>query len=133
MAGTFDFVPNSHVAEEIAPEEKQATSMNGWDFTAKPNVPYRARFRLTLSGMRWYKNAADNALDVTTNPTENAGRLRNFYLQNRTWDTFTYNHEFLGPITVRFAEPVNIPKAMANSFGLIPDFEVMLLHHNPSF
>lgn len=131
MSGTFDFVPNSHVAEEIPPEERNVTSMNGWDFTAKPSVPYRAKFKLTLSGMRWRMSGA--ALDVTTDPTTNAGRLLNFYKTNRTWDSFTYNHEYLGAITCRFADAVAIPKAFQNSNGLIPEFEVVLVHHNPGY
>ncbi|AGH48894.1 hypothetical protein G432_05835 [Sphingomonas sp. MM-1] len=60
----------------------------------------------------------------------NAGQLLNFYKQNRMWDTFTYHHEYLGPLTVRFAEPVNIPKAIGNSNGLIQNFGVILIHHN---
>lgn len=133
MAGTFDFAPNSHVAEEIAPEEQPVTSMNGWDFVSRPRTPYRAKFRLTLSGMKWRLNAEGNALDVVTDPNTNAGRLLAFYKQHRMWGTFTYQHEYLGPLVVRFAEPVNIPKAIANSKGLIDSFEVMLVHHNPGY
>ncbi|WP_144061999.1 hypothetical protein [Sphingomonas sp. MM-1] len=69
MSGTFDFAPESHVAEEIAPEEKGATSMNGWEFTSRPNIPYRAKFRLELGGMRWRLNPEGTALDVNTDPT----------------------------------------------------------------
>lgn len=133
MAGTFDFAPNSRVAEEIPPEEPNVVSFNGWDFTAKPAVPYRARFKLTLSGMRWILNPAGTALDVATDPTRNAGRLLNFYKANRTWDTFSFDHEYLGLITCRFGDPVLIPKALTNSNGLVPDFEISLIHHNPSF
>jgi hypothetical protein len=133
VAGTFDFAPNSHVAEELPPEEQDAVSMNGWEFTSKPNTPYRAKFKLTMSGMRWRKNTAGTALDVATDPTTNAGRLLNFYKANRKWDKFIYPHEYLGNITCRFAEPVQIPKAMPDSNGLIPDFEITLIHHNPSF
>ena len=129
----FDFCPNSHVAEELPPEETKVLSMNGWDYTAKPSVPYRAKFKLTLEGMFWYLNAGGSALDLTKNPTINAGRLRAFYLEHRTWKTFTYNHEFLGTITCRFAEPVTIPKSLPSAGGLISAFEVTLIHHNPSF
>jgi hypothetical protein len=131
VAGTFDFAPNSHVAEEIPPEEAAATSMNGWEFTAKPSTPYRRKFKLTISGMRWRMGGA--GLDVTTDPTMNAGRLLQFYQARRKWDTFTYNHEYLGTITCRFSEPLAIPKAIPNSNGLIPDFEVILIHHNPGY
>lgn len=133
MAGVFDFVPNTHVAEEIPPDEPTATTMNGWDFVAKPSVPYRRKFKVTLSGMRWYLNRAQNSLDVTKDSLNNAGRLLAFYQQNRKWDTFIYHHEYLGAITCRFNAPVTIPKAMPNSNGLVPDFEIELVHHNPGW
>lgn len=131
MAGSFNFCPDSHVAVEIPPEETSVVSFNGWDFRAKPGIPYRPRFRLRLGGMRWYLSGT--ALDVATNPTLNAGRLLNFYKSNRTWDTFSYQHEYLGLITCRFAEPVNIPEAEPNSNGLIKDFDTVLIHHNPGY
>lgn len=131
MAGRFDFAPLTHVAVEEAPQEKQAMNMNGWDFNAKPSEPYRRRFRITLSGMRWM--IAGERLDLDRDPQHNAGRLLEFYRDNRTWDHFTYAHEYLGEIQVRFAEPVNIPKAIPNSDGLIPDFDLTLIHHNPGY
>lgn len=131
MPGAFDFAPNSHLAVELPPEELGVVSFNGWDFTAKPSVPYRARFRLTLTGMRWYLSGG--ALDVTTNPTMNAGRLLNFYKTNRRFGTFTYAHEYLGTITCRFAESVQIPAAIPSSNGLIEVIELGLIHHNPGF
>jgi hypothetical protein len=133
VAGVFDFCPNTHVAEEIPPEEPSAVSMNGWDFVAKPSVPYRRKFKLTLGGMRWYLNAAGDALDLTTDPQHNAGRLLKMYQDNRKWDTFTYDHEYLGTITCRFDAPVSIPKAIQNSNGLVPDFDIQLVHHNPGW
>ena len=133
MAGVFDFAPNSHVAEEIPPEQGNAVSMNGWEFTSKPSVPYRRKFKLTVSGMRWIMNSTQDALDVATNPTLNAGRLLQFWQDNLMWDTFTYDHEYLGTITCRFAAPVSVPKAIPNSNGLVPDFDITLVHHNPGF
>lgn len=129
----FDFAPNSHVAEEIPPEEQDAMSMNGWEFTAKPSIPYRRKFRLVMSGMHWRMNKVQTGLDLANDPQTNAGRLMSFWLTHRKHTPFTYNHEYLGPITVRFADPVQIPKAIPNSAGLIPDFEVMLIHHNPGY
>lgn len=133
MSGVFDFAPNSHVAEEIPPEDPAVTSFNGWEFTSRPGVPYRAKFKLTISGMRWRLNTAGNALDVTTDPTMNAGRLLAFWKTNRRWDTFNYQHEYLGLIVCRFADAVSIPKALPDSNGLVPDFEVTLVHHNPGY
>jgi hypothetical protein len=129
----FDFAPNTHVAEEIPPEEATATSMNGWDFTAKPAVPYRRKFKLTMSGMRWFLNENGDGLDLLSDPKHNAGRLLQFYQDHRKWDSFEYHHEYLGQLTCRFDAPVSVPKALPNSNGLVPDFEIQLVHHNPSF
>lgn len=129
----FDFCSTSRVAEEIPPEEVRAASMNGWDYSAKPKVPYRATFKVTLYGMKWYLNSAGDALDVATDPTHNMGRLRSFYKDHRTWDSFLYNHEFLGQIRVRFEKPITFPAAKADSGGMLEPIEVTLIHHNPSF
>lgn len=129
MAGTFDFCPNSRVVEELAPEEPRVTDMNGWTFAPKAKTPYRPQFKVTLYGLYW--KLSNGALDITSNPTVNAGRLRAFYIQNRLHGTFTFQHEYLGSITCRFAKPVSIPAAEVNSNGLIPAFEVTLEWHNP--
>ena len=133
MSGTFDFAPNRHTPEELAPTETSAVSFRGWEFTSKPNTPYRPIYKLTLYGMRWYLNAAGTAFDLTTNPTFNAARLRKFYLDNRTWDSYAYTHQTLGAMTCRFATPVNIPLALPNSGGLIDKFEVMIIQSNPGY
>lgn len=133
MSGVFDFAPFTHVAEEIPPEEPDVVTMNGWDFTSRPSVPYKPKFKLTLGGMRWILNEQGTALDLTTDPQHNAGRLLDFYRKNRRFGTFHYTHEFYGTLLVRFAEPVQVPKAYPNSSGLIPDFDVMLVQHNPGY
>lgn len=133
MAGTWDFCPNSMVAQEIPPEPTKATSMNGWEFTSRPSVPYRRTFKVTISGLRWYLNEAGNSLDVTTDPTHNAGRLNNFYIDRQTWDTFTFPHEYLGNITCKFQSPLVIPPGIENSNGLVPAFELTLIHNNPGY
>jgi hypothetical protein len=130
----FDFVPNSHVAVEIAPDEQNVVSMNGWEFTSRPSTPYRRKFRLKMGGLYWRMNEAGTALDVLTDPTTNAGRLLNFYVAHRRWKSFTYQHEYLGLITCRFADGgLAIPEAILNSGGLVPEFELVLIHHNPSY
>lgn len=133
MSGTFDFCTTSRVVQELPPDETSAVSFNGWEFTSKPAIPYRRSFNVTLHGMRWYINSAGTGLDVTTNPGQNAGRLLNFYQSNRTWDVFTLNHEYLGPITCRFQQPLTIPPAIPNSGGAIGPFDVKLIHYNPGY
>lgn len=133
MAGTFDFCLGTRVVEEIPPEETTVVSFRGWDFTSRPNTPYRAKFRVMLYGLRWYLNGAGTAFDVTTDPTHNAGRLRDFYIANRQWDTFTFAHETLGNLTVRFTAPAVPPASLPRAGGLIAPFEVTLVHHNPGY
>ena len=131
MAGTFDFCTKSRVAVELAPDTGTAVDMNGWEFTSRPNVPYRRKFTVTLTGLRWYMG--NNVLDTASNPEYNAGRLLNFYRQNQMWDVFAYNHEYLGNILCRFASPLNIPKGLPDSQGKIDPLDVQLIHYNPAF
>jgi hypothetical protein len=130
---TFDFCNTSRVAVELPPEEPQVKSMNGWTFVAKPKVPYQRQFKVTLTGMKWILTASGNALDTTTTPTVNAGRLLDFYRFHRMWDSFLYQHEYLGIIRVRFAKPLQIPEGIQNAGGKIDAFEVELIEHNPSY
>lgn len=133
MSALFDFAPNSHVAEEIPPEQPEVRSLNGWDYTVKPAVPYRRKFSLKLSGMRWVLNEAGDGLECNIDPHNNAGRLLKFWQDHLNHTPFTYKHEYLGNLQVRFAGSVNIPKSIGNSGGLIPEFEITLVHHNPGY
>lgn len=132
MSGTFNFCPGSLVPETVAPEATQNTSMNGWAFTSKPKVPYQKKFRVTLYGLRWILNG-DGTYNTTASPTTNARLLEQFYQANGVWDNFIWVHPHLGSLPVRFAEPVNVPKATPNSNGLIEELEIMLIQHNPGF
>jgi hypothetical protein len=129
LAGTFDFAPASRVVTEVPPNEPTAMDFNGWQFTAKPKVPYRPSFKIMLYGIRWYMG--NNILDVTTNPSLNAGRLLNFYKTNRMHGIFAFNHEYLGSILGQFEKPVIIPPAQPNSKGLTEPFEVNVIQYNP--
>ena len=131
MAGTFDFCDTSRVIKETAPETPAGTDMNGWTFTSKPSVPYRRSFTVKLAGMRWY--VSGGALDITTNPKKNIGRLLKFYRDNQRWGVFDLNHEYLGNILCQFAAPVNPPEGLPDSDGLVETFEVQLLHYNPGY
>lgn len=133
MSGTFDFCTGSRVVTEIPPDEPGGTDMNGWMFTSKPKVPYRPSFTVKLYGLRWYLNSSGTALDVTTNPTNNAGRLREFYRTNRRFGVFAFNHEYLGSILCQFNKRVEIPAALPDSGGLIDNFEVELIQYNPAW
>jgi len=128
----FDFCPDTRVAETIAPEEPSIKDFNGWDYTPRPVVPYRRKFKILLGGLRWYFN--DNGtIDYLTNPSYNAGRLEKFYRDHRKWKEFGYEHEWMGSIELRFENPVSVPKAIPNSGGLIEELEIMTVHHNPTY
>lgn len=132
MSGTFNFCPNSLVPETLVPEDSTGTSMNGWFFASKPKVPYQRKFRVTLYGLRWYLNT-NGTYNTTASPTTNARLLEQFYQANGRWDNFAWAHPHLGTLQVRFAEPVNVPKAEPNSNGLIEELEVVLVEHNPAY
>lgn len=128
----FDFCPNTRVAEVIAPDEPSIKDFNGWDYTPKPVLPYRRKFKVTLEGLRWIFSDS-GTIDYATDPDHNAALLEQFYVDHRKWRAFNFSHEYLGTLEVRFENPLSIPKAMANSNGLIDPVEIMLIHHNPSF
>lgn len=130
---TFDFCNTSRVAEELPPQEQPTMSMNGWPFTSKPKVPYQREFKVTLDGLKWYLNVGGTALDETTDTTRNVGRLLRFYRDHRLWDSFLYNHEYLGIIRVRFSKPVTVPKAKGDTGGKLDSVEVNLVEHSPVF
>jgi hypothetical protein len=132
MAGTFDFCPASQVPEELPPEPLQGMSMNSWSFSAKPTVPYQAKWKVTLYGLQWYLQS-NGMFDAATDPTHNARRLELFYRARQTWDTFTWSHPHIGPLLVRFETPVIIPAGMTNSNGQVGPIDVTFVHHNPSY
>lgn len=128
----FNFCRKTRVAETIAPEETTIKDFNGWDYTPRPTLPYRRKFKVTLDGLRWYFNS-NGTIDYVTNPEYNAGVLESFYSAHRKHKPFNYQHEWLGLLELRFENPVNIPKAIPNSGGLIESFELMMIHHNPTY
>ena len=129
---TFDFCPNTRAAETIMPEEPTIRDFNGWDYTPTPVLPLRRRFKITLEGLRWYFN--DNGtIDLVTDPEHNAGVLEAFYMTHRKHKPFDYAHEWLGTLQLRFENPVSIPKALPNSNGLLDSFEIMTIHHDPTY
>jgi len=130
---TFNFCPNSMVPKILPPEPTSVVSMNGWQATSKPSIPYQKRFSVMLHGLRWYTNPTTGLFDVTTNPTLNARLLEVFYETHQTWDPFFWNHPHLGQMTCRFFSSVQVPPGKENSGGFIDAFEIQLIHHNPSF
>lgn len=132
MAGVFDFCPNSLVPETLPPEPMSGMSLNGWNFSAKPTVPYQKSFKVTLHGLNWYLNP-DGTFDRLKNRTYNARSLEEFYETHGTWANFSWFHPHLGNLQVRFKASVAIPAAIPNSGGLCNPLEITLVHHNARF
>jgi hypothetical protein len=129
----FDFAPNRMVVKNKAPTTSgKAMTMNGWTFTARPNIPYVRTFSVKLMGMTWYL-LANGLYDETTNPYFNARRLEKFYEGVQLWDNFDFPHPHLGTLKCRFFAPLDIPEAVPNSGGFIDGFEITLIQHNPGF
>lgn len=134
MADVFDFCPGRNVPETLPRDAPQSTmSMGGWQFSSRPTTPYQRKIKLTLHGLRWYLDDATGRYDYVTNEQFNARALERFYEARETWSPFTLKHQHFGDMTVRFAVPVTVPKALPDSGGLIAPFEVTFIHHNPGY
>lgn len=128
----FDFCPNSRVAETLAPDEMTIKDFNGWDYTPSPVLPYRRKFLITLEGLRWYFNS-NGTIDYVTDTAHNAGLLESFYTTHRKHKPWNFTHEWLGTLELRFEVPLNVPKALKDSGGLLGPLEITAIHHNPSY
>lgn len=128
----FDFCPDTLVPETIPPEPVVGVSMNGWEFSSKPAVPYRRKFKITLHGLTWYL-LPNGLYDEVTDPTHNARLLEKFYQAHEKWREFDWTHPHIGMLVVKFAAPVNVPAAIPNSGGLVSALEVTLIESNPGF
>jgi hypothetical protein len=129
---TFDFCPNSMVPKTVPPEPARGMGLNGWEFTSKPAVPYRRKFKITLGGLRWYLQS-NGLYDTTTNPTVNASRLEAFYKTHQNWLSFNYPHPHIGTIVCLFDGIVEVPAGIPNSGGLVELLEIGLIEYNPGF
>ena len=127
---TFAFCPNTLVPETIPPEPVAGVSMNGWEFSSRPAVPYRRKFKVTLHGLTWYLTSG-GLYDTVPDPGHNARRLEIFYQQHERWREFLWHHPHIGELAVKFAAPVNVPAGISNSGGLIAALEVQFIESQP--
>lgn len=133
MPETFNFSPFRNVPETIPPEPMSGLTMNGWQFSSKPNIPYQKRFRIKLYGLRWYTVVGTELYDETTNPNFNARLLELFYQRHQTWNPFIFPHQHIGNLTCRFTAPLMLPAAPQGANGWLEGVEINLIHHNPGY
>jgi hypothetical protein len=130
---TFNFCPNSLVPVTLPPDVQQGMSMNGWQFTGRPTVPYQKRFKVMLHGLRWYTHPNSGHFNPTANPTINARALEIFYEKHGVWSAFKWMHPHYGEQVVRFFNTVTVPEGIPDSGGLINPVEINLIQHNPGY
>jgi len=131
---TFNFCPESLVPITLPPDAASAMSLNGWQFTSRPTVPYQKSFQLSLYGLQWILDPVTGLYDSATDVTHNARALELFYEQHGIWAPFYWTHPHIGQLTVRFKSAVSVPEGDQNSGGLIgKPVTVNLIHHNPGF
>jgi len=129
----FNFCPDRLVPETIPPEPTAVTSMNGWEFSSRPTVPYRRKFKITLHGLQWYLNA-DGSYDEASNPQFNARKLELFYAAHQRWREFNWFHPHLGTLlAVKFSAPVTVPAGIPNSNGILNPLEITMIESNPGY
>jgi hypothetical protein len=106
------------------PENSQKIAFGrGYTFVSQPSGPPQRTFKLDLEGMRWHL-LNDGGYDLEANRPLNLGRLQAFYRDVELWKPFIWEHPIEGPLLVRFARPLSIPKQKKGGGGLVDVFEV---------
>lgn len=96
---------------------------NSYVFTAPPESPDQRKFNLTFPAMQYYV-PTPGTVDITTNPTRNAGTLEKFYTDHKLYATFIYPHPVYGDVNVKFNKPLKIPQPVAGGSGVLNPFDV---------
>lgn len=124
MPQTFDYP--YHSVEDRYPENSKTVQFgNSWEFASKPSGPPQIQFRLQFEGMFWIFDS-NNEVDRTTDPQINMAHLVDFYEAHQLYEKFTYPHPVRGDVTVRFAQPLIVPRTRLDSGGFTDPFEVVL-------
>ena len=119
---TFDF-PN-HMVEEKYPESgTRLTLGNSYTFATPPTAPDQRIFTLTFQTM-WRGLNGNGTVDVTSQPGNNMGALRDYYEDHKLYKTFQYQHPWLGLLNVRFNQPLQMPKGKPDGRGWSEGFTV---------
>lgn len=125
MHETFDNFMNHKREFEFLKNVQAIELGNGYSYVSKPISPLLKKFTLKFTGFRYYFNS-DGTPDSETNKSHNNFKtLLDFYETMNMCETFIYNDEIYGPLTVRFAEPLKDP-GTSGPFGAVNDFQVVL-------
>lgn len=120
----FDFP--YHTTEDRYPENSVIVQFGkSWEFASKPKGPPQVQFRLEFKHMWWFLDGNENVL-TDVNTQINIATLRQFYEAHELYEKFIYPHPARGDVTVRFAQPLVVPKSIENGNGATDPFEVVL-------
>lgn len=126
---SLDVFPFSmHTVTHTYPKGDSVKFGKGYEFNAKPLLPFQRTFHLYFSAMQWFFNA-DGSLDTTSNPSFNMGALVQFFEAHDYSQAFTYPHPIYGDITVKFAAGTafEIPKSLPGGSGVTEPLQVDLV------
>lgn len=121
---TFNFP--YHEFEDTYPETGGGMKFgNSYDFRFAPSAPPTKIFTLNMTGMRYIFSG--ESIDDTSVPQLNIRVLDAFFLKHQLHEKFIYPHPVRGDIVVRFMSPLEIPKVIRGSRGILPDFTIKLI------
>lgn len=116
-----------HRTRTAYPENGVRIKFGGnYTFATEPDAPDDRTFTLEMVGIQWFVDTND-AVDLSQEPTRNAGVLENFYKVHGLWKSFIYPHPTAGNVVVKFAKPLNLPYGIFNGNGVCEDFELELV------
>ena len=125
MAANFDNFMNHKREFEYISNVVSIQLGSGYSYTSKPISPQLKKFKLNFTGFRYYFNA-DGTIDYETNKSKNnIGTLCQFYEEMNMYTTFLYNDPQFGTVSVRFTEPMKVPKTVGDR-GVVEDFSITL-------
>jgi hypothetical protein len=113
---TFSFP--YHTPTHTYPRGDAVQFGRGYQFNAKPQLPFQRTFRLHFNAMKWFLNT-DGTVDRTTHPEYNMQCLLDFFEAHDTSQAFIYPHPIYGNLTVKFSsdQQVEVPATIESSTG----------------
>lgn len=124
---TEQFIWNKHrYSTEYADSGFRMELGRSYQFSSEPDGPDQRIFTLYFETMKYFE-APSGGVDKTVSPSINMALLEDFYIQNRMWRTFVYNHPVYGPLNVKFNKPLRIPKGIFGGGGALEPFDIELI------
>ncbi len=103
---------------------------NGWSFTSESDSPLKRIFKLSFQGYKFYTKEEDSVEVIDPDASQyvnNMADLIAFYAAHRTFKRFIFKPYGLSEeVTVRFKEPLKVPKGLPNGGGALEPFTITL-------